>query len=49
MGDKIAQIMFTKPTPVFFEEVSCFSDNTVRGSGGFGPTGYWFYFLAEKW
>ena len=32
--------MFIKPTPVFFEEVSYFSDNTVRGSGGFGSTGY---------
>ena len=40
LGEKIAQIMFTKPTPVFFEEVSYFSDNTVRGSGGFGSTGY---------
>ena len=39
LGDKIAQIMFIKPTPVFFEEVSDFSDNTVRGSGGFGSTG----------
>ena len=39
LGDKIAQIMFIKPRPVFFEEVSDFSDNTVRGSGGFGSTG----------
>ena len=48
LGDKIAQIMFIKPAPVFFEEVSDFSDNTVRGSGGFGSTGQWLYFLAEK-
>lgn len=40
LGDKIAQIMFIKPTPVFFEEVSYFSDNTVRCSGGFVSTGY---------
>ena len=48
LGDKIAQIMFIKPAPVFFEEVSDFSDNTVRGSGGFGSTGQWLNFLAEK-
>ena len=37
-GDKIAQIMFVKPAPVFFEEVSEFSDSTVRRVCGFGST-----------
>ena len=40
--------MFIKSTPVFFEEVSQFSDNAVRDSGGFGSIGNWIYFLAEK-
>ena len=39
IGDKIAQIMFVKPVPVFFEEVSEFSDSTVRGACRFGSTG----------
>ena len=38
VGDKIAQIMFTKPAEVFFEEVEDFSDNTVRGTKGFDST-----------
>ena len=29
VGDKIAQIMFTKLAEVFFEEIEDFSDNTV--------------------
>ena len=39
VGDKIAQIMFTKPAEVFFEDVEDFIDNTVRGTKGFGSTG----------
>ena len=40
--------MFIKPTLVFFEEVSYFSDNAVRDSKDFGSTGQWFYSLAKK-
>ena len=40
--------MFIKSTPVFFEEVTQFSDNAVRDSGGFGSIGKCIYFLAEK-
>ena len=38
VGDKIAQIMFIKPVPVYFEEVEDFYNTTVRGSEGFGST-----------
>ena len=39
LGDRIAQIMFVKPVPVFFKEVEDFNDNTVRSTRGFGSTG----------
>ena len=39
VGGKIAQIMFIKPVPVYFEEVEDFCDTAVRGSEGFGSTG----------
>ena len=39
VGDKIAQIMFSKPAEVLFEEVEDSSDNTVQGTKGFGSTG----------
>ena len=39
LGDRIAQIMFVKPVPVFFKEVEDFNDNTVRRTRGFGSTG----------
>ena len=39
LGDKIAQIMFTRPENVFFEEVSDFCDKTIRDSRGFRSTG----------
>lgn len=38
IGDHIAQIMFSKPEEISFEEVSDFTDKTVRGIGGFGST-----------
>ena len=38
IGDRIVQIMFLKPEEVSFEEVSEFTDRTVRGIGGFGST-----------
>lgn len=38
VGDKVAQIMFVKGTPVEFEEVSDLS-KTERGEDGFGSTG----------
>ena len=38
VGDKIAQILFIKPVPVYFGEVEDFCDTTVRGSEGFGST-----------
>lgn len=38
-GDRIAQLVFIKYESVKFEEVEKL-DNTVRGSSGFGHTGY---------
>ena len=38
IGDRIAQMMFLRPEEVSFEEVSEFTDRTVRGIGGFGST-----------
>ena len=39
IGDRIAQIMFVKPVPLYFKEVEDFCGTTVRGSKGFGSTG----------
>jgi len=38
-GDRIAQLVFIKYEKVEFEEVDTL-DNTIRGQGGFGHTGY---------
>ena len=46
IGDHIAQIMFSKPEEISFEEVSDFTDKTVRGIGGFGSTNKLWFFLA---
>ena len=37
-GDRIAQIVFAKVTPVRFEEAEVLSES-ARGQGGFGSTG----------
>ena len=38
IGDRIAQLMFLRPEVVSFEEVTEFTNRTVRGIGGFGST-----------
>ena len=38
-GQKIAQIVFNEKTEVFFEQTEDISNDTQRGSGGFGSTG----------
>ena len=38
-GQKIAQIVFCKKTEVVLEHTENISNNTQRGSGGFGSTG----------
>lgn len=38
-GQKIAQIVFSKKTDVEFEQTDTISNDTDRGSGGFGSTG----------
>lgn len=38
-GQKIAQIVFSKKTDVDLEKVEEISDDTTRGTGGFGSTG----------
>ena len=38
-GQKIAQIVFNEKTEVFLEQTEDISNDTKRGSGGFGSTG----------
>lgn len=38
-GQKIAQIVFNEKTEVFLEQTRDISNDTKRGSGGFGSTG----------
>lgn len=38
-GQKIAQIVFNEKTEVFLEQTEDISNDTQRGSGGFGSTG----------
>ena len=38
-GQKIAQIVFNEKTKVFLEQTEDISNDTKRGSGGFGSTG----------
>ena len=38
-GQKIAQIVFSEKTEVFLEQTEDISNDTQRGSGGFGSTG----------
>lgn len=39
VGQKIAQIVFNEKTEVFLEQTEDISNDTKRGSGGFGSTG----------
>ena len=45
IGDRISQIMLLKPEEVSFEEVSEFTDRTVRGISGFVSINQYFFFF----
>lgn len=48
IGDRISQIMLLKPEEVSFEEVSEFTDRTVRGISGFVSINQYFFFFFQQ-